>query len=132
MGAKVISPECIVHLRNYSRSAAIELNIRLKGIGAASVSVAAFQAMYGSISAIAKAIRSAPDWLKVALFVVAMFILLDPASRARLSGVLSNLQKFVTNVAPTILDLITSGSTLADKHREEQKRHLALAKRELS
>jgi len=132
MGAKVISPQCIIHLRDYSRSAAIELNIRIHGLGAMSITVAAFQAATAGVAAVVKTVRSAPDWVKLGLLVGALIVALNPAARARLTRTLSGTLKFVSEATPTVVDLIASASALASQHKGEAERHLALAMRELS
>jgi len=132
MGANVVSPQCIVHLRNYSRAAAIELNIRMHGLGAAYISAAAFQAAIRSISALSKSIRSAPDWVKCALLIGVLMVALNPRSRARLSQILSRAVKFAAGATPAVFDLLASASALATSQEGEADRHLALAMRELS
>lgn len=131
MGGNPISMDCVAYLRDYSRSTAIELNIKIHGVRFALIGVAGLHASVRGIRALVAGIRGAPDWLKFSLVLGGLLVLLHPGSRARLNHALSKTLAFVGEATPHVVDLLASATMLAEKNRTEAQMHLANAMKEL-
>jgi len=131
MGGNPISMDCVAYLRDYLRSTAIELNIKIHDVRFALLGVAGLHAILRGIRALIAGIRSSPDWLKFSLVLGGLFVLLHPGSRAKLNHALSNTLAFVGEATPHVVDFLASASMLAEKNRAEAQMHLANAMKEL-
>lgn len=131
MGGNQISITCITHLRNYSRSTSIELNIKVNGVMFANVSVATIRGLFAGSKALLDGIAKAPDWVKFALFAGGVFVVLHPGARAAVASGLKTVLQGIGEATPTIIALIAEAAVLAEKHKTEAQGHLEKAMKEL-
>jgi predicted nucleic acid-binding protein len=131
MGGNQISVECITYLRNYSRATAIELNIKVNGVQFVLHSCAAIREFSTSMSSIQARLNAAPDWVKVGLVAVSLFILFDPKARASTGGILRTILSGVSEVTPVALALVVEAASHAHKHKTTAKSQLNKAMKQL-
>lgn len=132
MGGNHISVTCITHLRNYSRSTAIEMNIKVNGVMFAKVSYAAIAGMYAGSKALIEGVSKAPDWVKVALLAGGLLVALHPGARASVARGLKTILDGICEATPFVIAEIAAAIELAQKHNAEAQGHLGNAMRELS
>lgn len=132
MGGNKVSLECIFYLRDYSRTAAIELNIKVAGASFTVAGVTAIRACVAGIQALSRSIQAAPDWVKFALLLCALLTLANPRSRAKVIGVVNRLRIGAATAVPAVLDLVSIASQLANEKESESKVHLANALADIS
>jgi predicted nucleic acid-binding protein len=132
MGGNHISVTCITHLRNYSRSTAIELNIKVNGVLFAKVSYAAIAGMYAGSKALIEGVSKAPDWVKVALLAGGLLVALHPGARASVVRRLKTVLDGICEATPFVIAEIAAAIALAQKHNAKAQGHLGNAMRELS
>lgn len=131
MGGNQISITCIAHLRDYSRSTAIELNIKVNGLMFGLASFAALQALLKGIKALIDGISKAPDWLKIALISGGVFIALHPGARVSVVRGLKTILAGIGEATPFVIQQIAEAAELAQKHQTKAQGHLELAMIEL-
>lgn len=131
MGGNQISITCITHLRNYSRSTSIELNIKVNGVMFAKVSLASIRGLFEGSKALINGIAKAPDWVKFALLAGGLFVVLHPGTRATVANSLKTVLHGIGEATPTIIALIAEAAVLAEKHKSEAQVHLDNAMKEL-
>jgi predicted nucleic acid-binding protein len=131
MGGNHISVTCITHLRNYSRSTAIELNIKVNGVFFAKVSFAAFAGMYATSKALIEGVSKAPDWVKIALLAGGLFVALHPGARASVARSLQTVLDGVADATPFVITQIAEAIALAQRHQAQAQGHLSNAMKEL-
>lgn len=131
MGGNQISLECITYLRNYSREAAIEVNIKVNGVLLTNVSIATIRGLLTGVKALIDGIQRAPDWLKLALLAGGVFIALHPGARASVARGLKSVLNGVVQATPVVISHIAEAAALAEQHRQQAQGHLALAMSEL-
>lgn len=132
MGGNHISVTCITHLRNYSRSTAIEMNIKVNGVLFARVSCAAIAGIYAGSKALIEGVSKAPDWVKVALLAGGLLVALHPGARTSVARGLKTALKGISEATPFVIAEIAAAIELAQKHNAEAQGHLGNAMRELS
>lgn len=131
MGGNKISITCIAHLRDYSRSTAIELNIKVNGLMFGLASFAALQGLLMGIKALIDGISKAPDWLKIALIAGGVFIALHPGARASVTRGLKTILAGIGEATPFVIQQIAEAAALAQKHQTKAQGHLEMAMIEL-
>ncbi len=131
MGGNQISVECITHLRNYSRATAIELNIKVNGVEFVLHSGAAIREFSASISKMRARLDKAPDWVKVGLVAVCLFIALNPRARAGVSGMLRTILNGLGEVTPVALAFVVEAASHAHKNEATAKTQLGKAMKQL-
>lgn len=131
MGGNQISITCVTHLRNYSRSTSIELNIKVKGVMFANVSVATIRGLFAGSKALIDGIAKAPDWVKFALLAGGAFIALHPGARASVARGLKTVLAGIGEATPAVIALIAEAIVLAEKHKTVAQAHLDMAMKEL-
>lgn len=131
MGGNQISITCITHLRNYSRSTSIELNIKVNGVMFANISVASIRGLFEGGKALINGIGKAPDWVKLALLAGGLFVVLHPGARTAVANSLKTVLQGIGEATPTIIALIAEAAVLAEKHKSEAQVHLDNAMKEL-
>lgn len=67
IGRNAISTDCVVYLRNHSRSTAIELNIKIQGVRFTLAGAAGLQSSVHGIRTLIAGAKGVPDWLKLGL-----------------------------------------------------------------
>lgn len=131
MGGNQITVECITHLRNYSRATAIELNIKVNGVEFVLHSGAAIREFSASMSRMRARLSTAPDWVKVGLVAVCLFIALNPKARAGAVGILRTILGGVGEVTPVALAFVAEAASHAHKHEATAKTQLSKAMKQL-
>jgi predicted nucleic acid-binding protein len=131
MGGNQVSVTCITHLRNYSRSTSIELNIKVNGVMFANLSIAAVQGLFVGAKALINGIGKAPDWVKFALLAGGLYVVLHPGARTAVVSGLKNVLQGIGEATPSIIALIAEAAVLAEKHKSEAQSYLDSAMKEL-
>lgn len=132
MGGNKVSLDCIFYLRDYSRTAAIELNIKVAGVNFTLAGLTAIRACVAGVKALSRSISAAPDWLKFALLLCALLTLANPRSRAKVLGAVNVVLAGATSAAPAVLDLVSVAAQLAIEKGSQSKVHLANALADIS
>ena len=132
MGGNRISLDCVFRLRNYSRAAAVELNIRVAGVHFAIVGFVGIRACLGGIKALGAGIRNAPDWLKAALLLTALLTLAQPRARAKVLETISGILDGFASATPSLVKLVSDVAHTAQLNQGEAKKHLDEALAELA
>lgn len=132
MGGNKVSLDCIFYLKNYSRTAAVELNIKVAGASFTLAGLAAIRACVGGIQALSRCIQTAPDWLKFALLLGALLTLANPRSRAKVLNAVNALLEGAATTVPAILDLVSVAAQLANEKESQSKAHLDKALADIS
>lgn len=131
MGGNTISIECVTHLRNYSRAAAIELNIKINGVMVCMLGTAAVRALLEGLRNLIGRIASAPDWVKLALIGALAYVLLNPRARERVTGYLESAFAGIQGATPHVLSFIGQAAMLAETHKNKARTSLDAALKEL-
>jgi len=131
MGGAHISVTCVTHLRNYSRSTAIELQIMFGGVAFAKIGYVAIAGMFAGGKALVESVSKAPDWVKLALLAGGVFIALHPGARARVARGLEIALDGIREATPFVIEEIAAAIALAQKHKADAQAHLDKAMEEL-
>lgn len=131
MGGNQISVECFTHLRNYPRATAIELNIKVNGVEFVLRSGAAIREFSASVSRMRARLDTAPDWDKVGLVAVCLFIALNPKARAGATGIMRTILNGVGEVTPVALAFFVEAASHAHKNEATAKTQLSKAMKQL-
>lgn len=131
MGGKKISVDFVISLRDYSRAAAIELNISCMGLQLGLVSIGAVIGLFESIKSLVSGIAKAPDWLKVTLILGVTFCVLHPGTRKRISAGVKQVLGNIQGVTPLLMSHIAEASALAREQGALARSHLNQALKEL-
>ncbi len=132
MGGNKVSLDCIFYLRDYSRTAAVELNIKVAGANFTLAGLTAIRACVAGIQALSRSITAAPDWMKFALLLCALLTIANPGSRAKVLGAVDSLLAGAASAVPAVLDLVAVAAQLANEKESQSKAHLAKALADIS
>lgn len=132
MGGNTISIECVAHLRDYSRSAAVELNIKVNGVVFSIIGMKAINALMKGGKQLIQSIGASPDWVKVLLFCGVAYVVLNPRARETVGGYLNGLFSQLDDVLPKVLSLAAEASSIANSRGTEALSHLKSAQLELN
>lgn len=132
MGGNKISVDCIVSLRNYSRSTAVELNIKVMGVMVGLAGISAIRGMFVGIKALVDGVVKAPDWLKFALIVGGVFCVMHPGAREAISRALRSVLEGIEEATPVLVSHIAEAASLAAKHKAGAQGYLDAAMSELA
>jgi hypothetical protein len=131
MGGQTISVDFVLSLRDYSRAAAIELNIRCMGISLTLMGVATIRGIFEGITNGVLAISKAPDWMKLTLLFGVAFCVLHPGARQRIGSGLAVALEGVREVTPSIVSSLAQAAAHANQHGDIARKHLQRALQEL-
>jgi predicted nucleic acid-binding protein len=131
MGGNQISIACITYLREYSRAAAIELNIKINGVRFVFHGTAAAKGIFSGMRLLIERIKRAPDWLKIALIAGGLFVAIHPEARARVSRCLKVILAGINDATPAIISFITDAALLAETQKAKAEIQLNRAMNEL-
>jgi len=131
MGGNQISVECITYLRNYSRAAAIEMNIKVNGVMFAQLNYAAIAGMFAGGKALIEGVAKAPDWVKIALLVGVAAVALHPGAREKIVQGLKSVLEGISEATPFVIEEIAAAIALVQRHKAEAQYHLDNAMKEL-
>lgn len=131
MGGNTISIECIGHLRNYSRSAAVELNIKVNGVMFSVVGMKSINALMKGGKQLIQRIGDSPDWVKALLFAALAYVVLNPRARDSVGRYLNGLFSQLEDVLSRVLSLVAEASSIANAQGSEARSHLSMAQLEL-
>lgn len=132
MGGNRISIDCMVSLRDYSRAAAIELNIKCAGVAFGWMSIAAVRGMFTAIKAMIDGVAKAPDWVKLSLIFGTAFCIVHPGARSRISKGFQTALKGISAATPSVLAHVADAAAVAKEQNIIAKRHLDKALEELN
>ncbi len=107
LGGKRVDLEFVLSVRSYARAATCSVGIRVGGTLVTTVSIAALVAIVRGIESL---ISRLPDWLKIALFALAVFVAVHPEYRERAIGYLKSLGRHAADLWPEIERLIDLAS----------------------
>ena len=131
MGGNQVSLDFVFHLRNYSRTTAIEMNIKVGGVRLVITGITAVRVSTELVRALVKSLKTAPEWVKLASFVGILVVLAHPTSRAKIAGILQNLFSQIAAATPPVIALISTAAVMAQKNQLLASAHLSDALREL-
>lgn len=131
MGGKKISVDFVISLRDYSRAAAIELNISCMGLQLGLLSIGAVILMFESIKSLGSGIAKAPDWLKVTLIFGVIFCVVHPGTRKKILDGVKQVLGNIQGVTPGLMSHIADASALAREQGALARSHLNQALKEL-
>lgn len=131
MGGTAVSIDCVFFLRDYSRSTAIEMSIKVAGTHMLIASVASVGAACRAVRSLALAYSRLPDWVKVTLIVGIFMALSNQQIRSRATGALRSLASGISAASPKVLQLVTEAASIAHQNREHAKINLAQVLSEL-
>lgn len=131
MGGNTISIDCIAHLRNYSRSTAVELNIKVNGVTLSIASVAAINALIKGGKLLIERVGAAPDWLRVLLFSGVAYVAFNPNARETVGRYLNVAALQFGQAVPHILSFVVEASKQASVNQAMARSHLEKALIEL-
>lgn len=131
MGGNTISIDCIAHLRSYSRSTALELNIKVNGLLFVAHGTSAVRALLNGTKQIVDCIRNAPDWVKFSLVAGGLIVALHPKTRQHVYQAVELLLLGVADATPSVISFVTDAVILADRYKNDAKMHLDKARTEL-
>lgn len=131
MGGRQISLDFVFSLRDYSRATAIELNIKCMGLTLGLVSFAVIRGILESAKALIVGITKAPDWVKVALILGAVFCAVHPGARRRIATWYTRALAGIKEAKPTLISHIADAAAHAQQQRDLAKSHLDKALEEL-
>ncbi|WP_426336998.1 hypothetical protein ACN9MY_06225 [Pseudoduganella sp. R-31] len=131
MGGTPITIDCVFLLRDYSRSTAIEMSIKVAGTHMLIASIAGVKVACHATRSLAHAYRRLPDWIKVTLIVGAFMALSNQKIRSQAAATLRSLANGISNASPKAVELVADAATIAYENRERAKSNLALALSEI-
>ena len=103
LGGKRATLEFVLSVRSYARAASYTVAIRVGGTFITTVSIAL---MIGIVKGLGSLIAKLPDWLKIALLVLAVVAIVHPEYRERLVRFLKNMGGQLADFWPEIEKLI--------------------------
>ncbi len=116
MGGKRISIDCVFSLRDYSRAAAIEWNIKVGGITLGLLGFHVIGQIISGVKNLGQSIARAPDWVKASIVMGAILLMLHPGARKKISSGLELAFGALRSSAPPIFSMIMDAA--AHAHRE--------------
>ena len=106
MGGAVISMEAVTLLRDYSRAAAVEFNIKVNGCFSLMVGMVTLKIALVLLDKVAGKVARVPGWAKVLLLCLLFVSLMNEKTRSKLGEVISVLRNATSSLAPQIWDLV--------------------------
>ena len=103
MGGTVVSMEVVGYLKDYSRAAAIEFNIKVSGFAFLNVSAASLVAAVEVLKGFTAQLRRLPDGVKICLVGLALLVLLNDKSRAKLDQAAQGIWNALSGLVPGLL-----------------------------
>lgn len=131
MGGKKISIDFVIALRDYSRTAAIDLNIQCMGLQLGLVGIGAAIGVFEGIKALVSGIAKAPDWLKATLIFGVIFCVLHSGTRKKILDGVKRVLGNIQGVTPGLMSHIAEASALAREQGAMARSHLNQALKEL-
>jgi predicted nucleic acid-binding protein len=131
MGGRVLSIDFMLSMRDYSRAAAVELQIKVMGLSLGYVAVAAAAALAKSLRAVLAGISNSPTWLKVALLCATAFCVLHAPTRQKIAAGLSRALNGVAEATPAVIAQIAEAAAHAQQQHERAQLHLKKALSEI-
>lgn len=131
MGGKQISLDFVFSLRDYSRATAIELNIKCMGLTLTVASLAVIRGVFEAVKALIVGITKAPDWVKAALILGAVFCAVHPGARQRISMWYTRALSGIKEATPTLVSHIADAAAHAQQQKVLAQSHLDKALKEL-
>lgn len=132
MGGRRISVDCVLFLRDYSRATAIELHIKCMGVSIGWIGVLALVSAVQGVKAALEGISKAPDWVKLAFVLSAVFCVVHPGTRAAIVNGLKRAFEGVKNATPIVLSHIADAATVAQQKKAIAQQHLDRALTEIN
>lgn len=132
MGGNRVSLDCVFRLRDYSRTTAVELNIRVAGAHFAIVGFAGIRACISGLKAVASGVRNAPGWIKAALLLAALLTLAQPRARTKVMETIRQLLEGAGSATPSVMKLVSDAANTAQRNRAQAEAHLNAALSELT
>ncbi len=106
MGGAVISMEAVTLLRDYSRAAAVEFNIKVNGCYSLMVGIVTLKIALELLDKAAGQVARIPGWAKGLLLCILFIALMNENSRNKLGEVVGALRNAMSSLAPQIWDLV--------------------------
>ena len=106
MGGAVISMEAVTLLRDYSRAAAVEFNIKVNGCYSLMVGIVTLKIALEVLDKAAGQVARIPGWAKGLLLCILFIALMNENARNKLGEVVGALRNAMSSLAPQIWDLV--------------------------
>lgn len=127
MGGTVFSMDVVGHLKDYSRAAAIEVNIRFNGIVLFSLGVGLLSSALEFLKEVPYQISRLPNWAKAGLIGLSIFFLLDESSRQRILDFFSRIGGSISGAITGVLNIFYDVSLEHHEWREKSLKCLDMA-----
>lgn len=108
LGGKRVDFEFIIHAQQYARTKAISVGLKVSGVFVGNIAVNLFIQILKGLGALAGRL---PDWVKLALLVLAVVAIAHPKSRAWIMDCMRGLEDLFINAWPEIEKLFEEAST---------------------
>lgn len=105
MGGRTIGYTVIAHLRNYSRSAAVEYTIKYEGIIIASVSAELVKAAFNFLRSLSANAKKAPYWMWLVGGAAVVIALLHPRVRTTAVSLISSLPRKARRFGSVLVEM---------------------------
>lgn len=132
MGGRRISVDRVLSLRDYSRAAAVELHIKCMGVSIGWIGMLALVSAVQGVKAVLEGISKAPDWVKLAFVLGAVFCVVHPGSREAIANGLKRAFEGIRNATPIVLSHITDAASIAQHKQAIAQQHLDKALTEIN
>lgn len=126
MGGTAIGLDVVMSLRGYSRSAAVQLHIKVAGVALGAMGFVAIRSLFALLGGLLNAIAKAPPAVKIVLLLGVLFAVLHEPTRNKLEKLIEDMKasfrEFGPVVANKISELVVEAnlqSKLAQEFREK-------------
>ena len=126
MDDDAVNIQCIATLQTYSRSSAIQLNIRVNGTMIAGVSIGALLIAFEGIKALISAVTNAPKAVQYTILGAVTIAAIHPTSRNKIIQYLKDTYNVSAKHLPLLLEFIAENAEVVMEHND--KANIALEK----
>lgn len=132
MGGHRVSLDCIFYLRDYSRSVAVEMSIKVAGTSLVIAGVASIDAACLAARSLAVAYSRLPDWIKLTLVVGGLLAISNPKARTATVKTVKQLAGSIAAASPKAIQLISDAACSAHQNQSRAQLNLKRALAELT
>lgn len=127
VGGTRLTLDFVLALRGYSRATSIGMNIKCAGlplgIMGSAVSVGFLEAVRGIVSNL----NRLPDWVKIAMLLGGLLIILHPRSRQKVSVFLTKALVEVQRATPHVIQYVGEAAFIAQQYEDLAEKNLKKA-----
>ena len=129
LGGQRIPIDCMLHLRDYSRSRAVELGLKVGGISISGITIGGAAIFVKGIAALGRAFANAPPLVKLLVLAGMAFCVLHRPTRTKLASLASGSLSLAKEVGPMALEQFANAYGAATDHSAAAEKHLTDAKK---